>query len=96
MFDADMMDQLTDSLTDSEYGFSRALRRKNGVVSKLFGFTILSRSYADITVPAAIEPGGEGNSPDCAAVLCWHKNSVEKCSAGAGEVLRGRRQPQYY
>ena len=44
---------MTDSLTDSGAGiFSRAYDEKNGVVGKLFGFTILSRSYVlGYTVP---------------------------------------------
>ena len=97
MFDADMMDQLTDSLTDSEYrDFSRAYDEKNGVVGKLFGFTILSRSYVlGYNGSAAIEPGGEGNSPDCAAVLCWHKNSVEN-ALGQVKFFEDEGNPQYY
>ena len=48
-----------------------------------------------VRIAAAIEPGGEGNSPDCAAVLCWHKNSVEN-ALGQVKFFEDEGNPQYY
>lgn len=80
IFDADMYDQLTDIMTETQYrDFSRAYDEKTGIVGKLFGFNILSRSFVlkyNGSVP--VEPGTEGHAPDCAAILCWHTSAVEK------------------
>ncbi len=97
IFDADMLDQLTDGLTDTEQrDYLRAYDEKNGVLGKLYGFTILSRSYVlgyNGSVP--IEPGGSGSAPDCAAVLCWHTSAVER-ALGSVKFFENQGDPTYY
>lgn len=97
MFDADMYDQFTDQLTDNQYrDFSRAYDEKNGVVGKLFGFNIMQRSFVlryNGSVP--VEPGTEGHAPDCAAVLCWHTNAVEK-ALGDVKFFEDEANPLYF
>lgn len=98
ILDADMYDQLTDQLTESQYrDFSRAFDEKNGVVGKLYGFNILQRSYvlAYTAAGAPKEPGTAGAATDCAAALCWHQGSVER-ALGEVKFFENIGDPQYY
>ena len=97
IFDADMYDQLTDILTETQYrDFSRAYDEAKGIVGKLFGFNILSRSFVSKyngSVP--VEPGTTGHAPDCSAILCWHKSCVEN-AVGEIKFFEDEGNPQYY
>lgn len=97
MFDADMYDQLTEQMTETQYrDFSRAYDEKNGIVGKLFGFNILSRSFVlkyNGSVP--VEPGTGGHAPDCAAILCWHTSAVEKAQ-GDIKFFEDEANPLYF
>lgn len=97
MLDADMIDQLTDQLSESQHrDFSRAYDEKNGVVGKLFGFTILSRSYVlSYLGLQPNEPENELRDASCAAVLCWHTSAVER-ALGEVKFFEDEGNPQYY
>lgn len=98
MMDADMEGQFTDALTETQYrDFSRAYDEKNGIIGKLYGFTIISRSFVlAYNGSVAVEPTPEnGVAPDCAAVLCWHRNSVENAK-GTVKFFENENDPTYY
>lgn len=97
IIDADMMDQLTDQLSESQSrDFSRAYDEKEGVVGKLFGFSILSRSFVLAYNGSVVkEPGSVGLAPDCGGVLCWHTSSVESAK-GEVKFFDGSGNPTYY
>jgi len=100
MFSADMIDQLTDSLTDTQYrDFSKAYDEKAGVVGKLYGFNIMSRSstvsYLEGSPPTLVALGAAGAATHCDAAICWHKNSVER-ALGEVKFFENTQDPQYY
>lgn len=97
MLDADMLDQFTDGLTESQYrDYSRAYDEKNGVVGKLYGFNILSRSYVLSYKGLAVNaPEDELHDASCAAILCWHTSAVER-ALGDNKFFEDEGNPQYY
>lgn len=98
ILDADMYDQLTDQLTESQYrDFSRAYDEKTGVVGKLYGFNIMQRSYVLAYTGAGNvkDPGTAGAATDNAAALCWHEASVER-ALGDVKFFEDLDNPQYY
>jgi P22 coat protein - gene protein 5. len=83
LFSADMLDQLTDSLTETQYrDFSAAFDAQNGIIGKLYGFNILSRgsvlTYTNAALPVVKDPGADAAATDNDAVLCWQKQAVER------------------
>lgn len=97
MLDADMIDQLTDQLTDTQYrSYSAAYDEKKGIVGELFGFKILTRSYVlgykGLSAVAPVETPHVGT---CAAALCWHISAVEGAK-GDVKFFEDEGNPQYY
>lgn len=84
LIDAEMYDQLTDSMTATQYkDFSSTLNVGEGTINgKLYGFNIISRSvvarYTNAATPVPVAWTAAGDVAHNAAVLCWHKNSVER------------------
>ncbi len=97
ILDADMEDQLTDSLTETQYrDFSKAYNEKEGVVGKLYGFTILSRAYVlSYLGMEAQEKQEEFADATCSAALCWQKDSVEG-ALGEVKMFNDEGNPLYY
>lgn len=97
MMDAELYDQFTDGLTETQHrDFSRAYDEKNGVLGKLFGFTILSRSYVlSYKGLSANLPENELHDASCGAVLCWHISAVER-ALGEVKFFDDEGNPQYY
>lgn len=98
IIDADMYDQLTDQLTESQYrDFSRAYDEKTGIVGKLYGFNILQRSFVLRYTPAGNPrtPDAAAAATDSAAALCWHQASVER-ALGDTQFFDDQGNPQYY
>lgn len=97
MFDADMIDQITDQLTETQYrDFSSAFSATTGVVGKLYGFNILTRSHVlSYLGLSAVEPGLEVGNATCSAALCWHISSVER-ALGETKFFENEGDPQYY
>jgi hypothetical protein len=83
LFSADMLDQLTDSLTETQYrDFSAAYNAQEGVVGKLYGFNIMQRgstiTYTNAATPVPKDPGAAEAATDNDCVLCWQKQSLER------------------
>jgi hypothetical protein len=100
LMDADMYDQITDELTESQYrDFSRAFDEKTGVMGMLYGFKILTRQtvlvYNNAGTPVVKAYGAAGATTDNAAVLCWQKNAVER-AIGEIKVFNEDDSPIYY
>lgn len=101
MLDADMYDQLTDSMTATQYkDFSNALNLANGTVGTMYGFTFLdSRSnvltYTNATLPVAKEPGATGAAADNAAGLFWQQDCVIR-ALGQQELFETIADPTHY
>lgn len=103
LISADMFNQLTDNLTQTQYrDFSQYFNAETGVVGKLMGFDLYMRStsavYDNTTVPVAKDTTASGYTVDTdynEAVLCWQENTVERA---IGEILLRVQlnSPQYY
>jgi hypothetical protein len=96
--DADMYQQLLDSLTDKDaIAFHSQADAANGVMGKLYSFNIMMRSKAG-RYNTSVAPKlwtAAGATTDHGAVICWHENSV--CRA-LGEVTMFDKlaDPTYY
>lgn len=100
LIDADMYDQLTEDMTATQYrDFSSAINPATGVVGMLYGFNIMMRSevarYTNAATPVPISWATAGSAADNAAVLCWHKNSVER-ALGLVDFFERLGDPTYY
>jgi hypothetical protein len=100
IFSADMYDQFTDALTETQYrDFSKAYDEKSGILGKLFGFTIYKRAsvlaFSNATPPVVKAYGAAGAATDNDAVLCWQKNALERA---LGEIVpfENMGDPTYY
>ncbi|HHT23166.1 MAG TPA: hypothetical protein GXZ87_07645 [Bacteroidales bacterium] len=98
LIDADMYDQLIDSLTDKEAtAFHAAADIKNGIVGRLFSFDIMMRSRVGVYTTSGSKKlwSTTGAATDNAAGLAWHEDSV--CRA-LGEVIarEALNDPTYY
>jgi hypothetical protein len=98
LVDADMLDQLLDSLTDKQLdNFNQAADIANGKVGKLYTFNVMMRSKAaryttGLTAKAWTTSGAAG---DNAAALLWYEGSV--CRAlGQTEMFDDEGSPTYY
>jgi hypothetical protein len=88
LLSADMGDQLFESLSNTQYrDFSQYADAKEGIIGRLYGFNIMSRSF----VAAANDSGGVVINPYGAEIedtthdvsFCWQKNAVARA---LGEV----------
>lgn len=100
LMSADMYDQFTDALTETQYrDYSRAYDEKTGVLGKLYGFTVYKRAtalaYTGDAVPVVKPYGAAGTDTDNDAVLCWQKDCLERA---IGDVVfyEHMNDPQYY
>jgi len=101
LIDAEMYDQLTDSMTATQYkDFSQTLNVGEGTINgKLYGFNIISRSvvarYTNASTPVPVAWTAAGDAAHNAAALCWHKNSVER-ALGMVNFFEDLGNPTYY
>lgn len=86
----DMLDQLLESLSNTQYrDFSAYMDAKEGVVGRLYGFDILSRSEVAVakeTVPGTVTInayGAANAAADFDVAMFWHKDAVARA---LGEV----------
>jgi hypothetical protein len=98
LIDADMYDQLLESLTAQEaMAFHAGVDIANGIVGKLLGFNVMMRSRVGVYATAGTpkEWSAAGAATDNAAALAWHTNSI--CRA-LGEVVAYEEpnSPTYY
>ena len=99
LFSSDMMSQLMDDMTATQYrDFSAAMDVKNGVVGMLFGFKIMERSDTviyNVGATAVNAYGVAGAVTDNDAVLCWQRGAIER-AVGNVTAFEKMGDPTYY
>jgi len=100
LMSADMFQQLTDSLSVTEYrDFSAAFNVKEGILGRLFGFNIMMRStvvtYTNDALPTVRPVGAAGTATDNDAVLCWQVDALER-AVGDVKFFERTDDPTYY
>lgn len=96
---SDMMDQLLSDadlkVRDGQFGGE--LDMKNGVIQKMYGFTLIDRAstVAYTTAGVVKAPGAVAVATDCDAVVCWQKNCVER-AMGEVKMFQDQGNPLYY
>lgn len=100
LLSADMFQQLTDSLSATQYrDFSTAYDAKNGILGRLFGFNIMMRStvlsFSNDSTPDVLGYGVANSADTNDAVLCWQSNAVER-ALGDIKVFERVGDPTYY
>lgn len=100
LLSADMFQQLTDDMSITQYrDFSAAYDIKDGVLGRLFGFSIMMRggvvTYDNDTLPVVNAYGAAADAADNDGVLCWQVGSVERA---IGDISFFERigDPTYY
>lgn len=98
LFDADMYEQFTDSLSDNQArDFSRYYNAETGVVGKLHGFNIMTRqsvvSLSNADVVRALDAANL--AADNAASICWQKDCVS-FALGECNVFDDTDNPLYF
>jgi len=100
VIDSDMMKQLTDNLTATQYrDFSASYDEKNGIIGRLEGFDLLDRGYVlrytNDTLPVLKTPDAAAATDDNAAALCWHPLMVAR-ALGDTKFFEDMGNPQYF
>ncbi len=99
LLSADMYNQLTDSLTETQYrDFSTAIDPASGVLGMLYGFKIMQRSDVvlyNVDATAVNSYGDAVAATDNDAVLCWQKDAVER-ALGSVTFFERVNDPTYY
>jgi hypothetical protein len=101
LIDADMYDQLCEDadLLKRDGVNGGELDLKEGIVMRLYGFSILTRSntvrYDNAGTPAPKAPDAAGAADDNSAVICWQKNAVAK-ALGTTDFFEDTKNPLYY
>ncbi len=98
----DMLDQLLESLSNTQYrDFSAYMDAKEGVVGRLYGFDILSRSdvaVAKETVPGTVTInayGAANAAADYDVAMFWHKDAVAR-ALGEVKFFENPDRAEYY
>lgn len=98
LLDAYMYSQLLADLTQSEnMAFLACTDAANGIVGKLFGFNVMTRSTVALydATKAKKAWSAEGAATDLAAALAWHEQSV--CRAlGEVKAFENEGDPTFY
>ena len=98
LLDAYMYSQLLADLTQSEnMAFLACADAANGIVGKLFGFNVMTRSTVALYDAAKVKKAwsAEGAATDLAAALAWHEQSV--CRAlGEVKAFENEGNPTFY
>jgi hypothetical protein len=100
LISAEMYDQLLVAMSDSTYrDFSRYADGTTGVIGMLYGFKLLMRAdtvvYTNATPPVKKLPGAAGAATNNDAVLCWHKDYLER-AIGTVNIFEQLKDPTYY
>ncbi len=94
-----MLTQLLDSLTANQmHAFEQTADLKNGIIGKLYGFTLLDRSSVLAYNAANTTPNLPGQAlaaTDNLAAFFWQKDSVA-ISLGDTELFQNQKDPLYY
>jgi hypothetical protein len=99
LISSDMLDQLMQDADLKKRDMALELDMKNGVLSRLYGFNILERSYVatydNASTPVIKPVGAAGATTDNDVVLCYQKNCVE-LALGEVKVFEELDKPDYY
>lgn len=99
MIESYMYQQLMDSLTNNQmHAFEQTADLKNGILGRLYGFSILERSSVLAINEAHTTfkvPGEALADSDNLGALCWQKNCVAK-STGDIVLFQDENNPLYY
>lgn len=104
LFEENMMDELTDSLSTTQYkDFSQHYDAKTGVIGKLYNFNIMTRSSVAMSAAAlngssqlvANALGAATSATDQVTSLCWHKDAVTR-AIGEVKVFEDINNPLYF
>jgi hypothetical protein len=98
LIEENMADELTDSLTATQYrDFSQYYDAATGVIGKLYGFNIMTRSsVAMATAANVINPLGTAVAATNNVVsMCWQKNAVAR-ALGEKKFFEDKNSPLYY
>ena len=101
VLDAEMMDQLTDELSATQYrDFSQYYNAATGVIGKLYGFEFLDPRatvlrYNNAGTPVPYDPGTAEATTDNGAGLFWHKDLVIR-AMGQHELFESVGEPTMY
>jgi hypothetical protein len=94
-----LLDQLLEDLDDKlSHTWQNTIDLKNGVIGRLYGFNILTRSsviYAAASGNAPKLPEAAAATDDNEAVLFWHKDFVER-AYGSLQLFDDQGNPLYY
>ena len=98
LIESNMYDQLLTDLSVTQYrDFSATADPKNGIIGKLYGFTILDRTTTiAYNASNALNPyGAAGATTDNLASVFWHKDAVSR-ALGEVKVFSNVDRPEYY
>lgn len=103
LLEENMMDQLADSLSTSSYkDFSQYYDAKSGVIGRLYGFDIMTRSSVAVSAAALSSGnlvvnalGAAVGATDQVTSLCWQKDSVTR-ALGEVKFFEKVNDPQFY
>ena len=98
LIDAQMYDQLIDSMTDKDaLAFHAQADVANGVVGKIYSFNVMMRSRVSVYATGGTikKWSTTGATTDNAAALCWHEASLT-AALGDTEMFEQEKDPTYY
>ena len=103
LIEENMFDELTDSLSATQYkDFSQMYDASTGVVGKLFGFQVMTRSSVAMSAGSLISGnlvvnalGASISATDKVTSICWQKNSVTR-ALGEVKFFEQTNNPQFY
>lgn len=104
LIEENMMDEIVDSLSATQYkDFSMAYDAKTGIIGKLYGFDIMTRSSVAISAAALNGSnqlvvnalGAATAATDQVTSVCWQKNSVTR-ALGEVKFFEKLDDPQFY
>lgn len=98
LLSSDMMDQLLDDTDLKQYRIAE-MDMTNGVVTRLYGFTLLERSttavFDNAATPAVKAVGAASAATDNDSVICWQRGAVA-CALGEVNFFEDLSNPTYY
>lgn len=95
----DMASELKNDADLKKRDFGAELDLKDGVIGKLYGFTLRERTdtvlYTNAATPVPKAPGAAGAATDNLAVICWQKNAVAR-AMGSKKFFEDLKSALYY
>jgi hypothetical protein len=98
LLESNMLDQLLGDLSQTQYrDFSKSMDEQNGVVGKLYGFTIFDRSSTAIydNTNALKAFGAAGAATDNLSSFFWQQDCVTR-ALGEVKIFSNVDRPEYY